>query len=496
MATLATRVLSSSGAMLIIRFSQRGLGLISTLVLARLLTPDDFGLVAIVTIVIQLFDVVATTGSAQYIIQKSELDGDDLNTAWTIDIIMKAGLQVVLVLSAPLVSDYYEKPELVTAIWVASFSLPITALLNPGLILLKKSLNYWPILKLSIIQKMISFLTVISIALIHPSYWAMIIGDLVSAAGFTIGSYIIHSYKPALNLNRIKTQWSFSQWILLKSIFGYTRSQIDTVLVSSYFSIADVGKYHLTKHLSSIPAKDIISPSIEPLLSAFSITKAKRPENLSQNLRISIASISFFVVPLCFFIWHYPKEIIDPLLGDKWSDTHGILSAFTFLIFSMSINQLLESYCISQGKVRQVFFYDVLSMAWIIVILTAIDYDQLEEFALYRSLAGFLLSFIFLFYVNSFAKINIIKLMFLSAPPFIISSFMLIIVDAVSPYLYSQKLIYLVLISLIYFSLYFIVSFAVFIYLYPNNSDIKIVINFIKENLTSTLIKRQKRRDF
>ena len=116
MASLSSQVLSSSFLLLIIRLIQRSIGLISTLILARVLTPNDFGIVAISVLVVHFCDALSATGSQQYIVQKTDVDSDDVNSAWTIDIIMKLALWIILVLAVPLISSFYDRPEIENAL--------------------------------------------------------------------------------------------------------------------------------------------------------------------------------------------------------------------------------------------------------------------------------------------------------------------------------------------------------------------------------------------
>ncbi|WP_152206347.1 oligosaccharide flippase family protein [Marinobacter changyiensis] len=479
MTSLAHRVLSSSANMLIIRLTQRSLGLISTLVLARLLTPADFGLVAIVAIVVQFFDIVATSGSTQYIIQKADLHDDDLNTAWTIDLLMKGGLQLILIAAAPTVADYYDKPELQMALWIASCSLPISALLNPGLTLLKKQLDYRRILRLSIIQKLLSFTVVMTVVLIEPSFWALIIGDLVSSAAFTLGSYLIHQFRPRLSLSQIRTQWNFSQWMLLKSVFGYTRSHIDTLLVSRSFGVAEVGKYHMVKHLTSIPATDIISPAIEPLLSAFSLSKKHQPDALPQQVRIALLVILFLIMPLCVFIWHYPAPIIDTLLGSQWTSAYGVLSALSLLLFAFSLNQLFESYCISQGRVKQVFGYDVASMICVVGVLFFFPGDSLNEFALHRGLLGAATALGFFLYINHSLRLGIVRLISLTVP-IVLGCLVAVWLSAlVDSRMHTFSLVHLVYLTAVFFPAYLVTAVILYALFYRTNNDVRRVQAFV-----------------
>ena len=152
---------------------------------------------------------------------------------------------------------------------MASITLIINALKNPGLLLLKRNLDYKKVFYLSLVQRVASFITVISIALTWQSYWAFVIADLVGAAVFSLGAYKIQPFRPAFSLHKVSEQWLFSKWLLGKSIVGYLRSQIDTVLVAKFFSTPQLGNYHMARDVAMLPGYNILGPAIEPLLADF-----------------------------------------------------------------------------------------------------------------------------------------------------------------------------------------------------------------------------------
>ncbi len=104
----ANKALKGSFLLVLTKLSEKSLGIVSTLVLARLLVPDDFGLVAIANLIIGLVSIMADTGSGLYLIQKEEVDDDDINTSWTINLILQTMLFVFLVLITPFASEYYQ----------------------------------------------------------------------------------------------------------------------------------------------------------------------------------------------------------------------------------------------------------------------------------------------------------------------------------------------------------------------------------------------------
>lgn len=377
----------SSGA----KFVSRLIGLVSTLILARVLTPTDFAMIAMIAIVLHFFDILSHTGSEQYIVQKSEVCDKDLNTAWTLDIILKTLVCVLLIAIAPLIASFFEQAHLCFAIQIASVTLTINALRNPGLLLLKRNLDYKKVFYLSLVQRMASFGTVVFVALNWQSYWAFVIADIVGAIVFTFGTYKIQPFRPALSLLKVSEQWLFSKWLLGKSIVGYLRSQIDTVLVAKFFNTSQLGNYHMARDVAMLPGYNILGPAIEPLLADFKDYK-NNPTKLGHRVSKVLCMVSFIVVPITTYMAFYPALIIDVLLGEQWLIAGDILGIMSLLFFYYCFLLVIESALTAVGKVKAIFMFDIASLVAIVAtLLTYLQiYDDLNNLLWLRVSIGLL----------------------------------------------------------------------------------------------------------
>jgi len=213
--SLSQKVLTSSLLLLSSRMIQRGLGLISTLVFARLLTPKDFGIIAILAITIALFEILSDTGSILYITQKQEVSDSDLNTAWSIDILLKSMLWLLLIGATPYIAAFYNNAALIDAFYAISFVLIIRSCLNPGIILYHRALEYKKLFWLALVEKFAFFSVAMTIVITTRSYWAIICGDLAAAITMLVGSYIVHPYRPRLNMSKFLNQREPKQVLVL-----------------------------------------------------------------------------------------------------------------------------------------------------------------------------------------------------------------------------------------------------------------------------------------
>lgn len=415
----------SSGAKILHRL----IGLVSTLILARVLTPDDFALIALISITLHLFDTLSNAGSEQYIIQKESVSDISLNTAWTLNIILKTGLSLALVLLAAPIAYFFEKPDLTTAIQVAASILIINALQNPGLILLKRELQYRSIFMVSLLQKIISFIVVLTLAFLYKSFWAFVIADVVAAIVLTASSYLIHQHKPKLSLREVSLQWLFSKWLMAKAIVGYLRSQIDTVLVGKFFDGKQLGNYSLSRDIVMLPANNLLGPAIEPLLADFKDYK-KQPTLLGSRVSKALSLVLMLAIPIATFILFYPQEIVFVLLGSQWEIAGKIIDEMTLLFLYFVVLLVLESALTALGRVKFIFYFDLLSLAILTVLLTSylLVAANLEIFVLLRGVVGVLLTISIMYFLHR--QINIeLKTLFTNITTTILAAVLSIIVS-------------------------------------------------------------------
>ena len=408
-------VLQSSAILLTIQLFQKSLGFISTLILARLLVPEHFGIVAMVMICLMLFENIADAGNQHYIIQKQQLDDEDLHTAWSLELLTKLMMFGLILLLAPLLASFFSMPELTSALMIASLVLPIKALQNPALMLFAKQLNYRPVFRLSLLQKLLSFIVTVGLAYLYPSHWPVIIGALVSALSFTLGSYAISHFRPRFSLARFRQQWGFSKWLMLRGLIGFARYQADNLIVSKRFSTADLGGYHLLRELTLLPAIAVIVPCSQPLQAAIADQRDKA-DLLSYRTRMSLLLLLLVLIPITTFLLAYPTLIVTTLLGAQWSEYGGLLAPFALFFITFCIFDLISNAFLAIGKSRLLFWFDVVSTLVVIAVLLWLMTGSLLEMAWLRGWLSVLTTLALLWLLQQATRFNLLRLLWLSLP--------------------------------------------------------------------------------
>lgn len=451
--------------MLAARVFSKALGILGLIILARLLDAEDYAVVAICTFVLYFGDTISNLGSEAYIIRKSRVTDQDLNSAFTIDFVSKILIWLLTILCIPVISGVFKSyVGLDTALYASSLVILLNSLKNPGIYLLNREFKYLGIFWLQVTQKSFAFLIMLIVAFMYQSYWALIISDIVFTIIFIVGSYKISNFRPKFNTARIAIQWSYSRWVVVSGLIGYLRSQMDTLFVSKLFAPTTVGQYHLLRQVSMMPATDILAPALTPLMTSFAKVKDSKTA-LAYRFRLSILVSVMFVAPICLFMSVYSSLIIEVVLGSKWVSANIIMSIMSIMLFSFAVNQLISPICLVINKQKLLFLYDLVSFIFVFIALLSVFLipSGIEQFTWVRSVAAFLPVFVFLWYLLGILGMSRISLLILVLPSICVAFITLLLFSSITKDFYDSSFLNLLINLLIYISLYSAISVGVLV---------------------------------
>lgn len=408
-------VISSSILVLITRLLQKSLGLISTLILARLLTPTDFGVVAFLALTTNLFYVLAVSGNHQYLLSKPEVDNDDLDTAISIDLVIKGIFWLILIVLAPTICSYFNFNNALHALYVSSAVIIIRALKNPGFLLYSKNLNYNYFLKLEVVSKLVSFLAVITWVFFDASFWAIVAGDIVAAVSMVTGSYILHPFRPRFRLKKFGEQWAFSKWSFLKGSIGYAKANLDQVFATKIFSSAQLGNYYMAKDISMLPAYSLINPACDPLLPSFSKVQ-QNANDFRYQIQFSFLVANLLSMPIAVYLYVFSTPLVELLLGPQWSSISQLVSAFSLLMYFSCLGPILVHACVAKQKIKAIFLIDLLSLLVLILSFGLIQNSGIEYLAWVKGIVHALIIITYLLYLKTLTNISFLRIIFLCFP--------------------------------------------------------------------------------
>jgi lipopolysaccharide exporter len=322
-------MLRGSAWMIGLRWAVRLIGVVSTVVLARVLSPDDFGVVAIAMIVVGMFEMLSDTGQGAAIIRHRTPTPKHYDTAWTIYVAVGLALGAAIYLIAPLTNIYFHDERAVLVMQCLSLRPVLSGLENIGLLDFKRNLQFDSVFSYTLYTKLISFVVTISLALLLHNYWALVAGILCGQVARTVLSFTMHPYRPRLSLAALSEIYSFSVWVFLRSIGTYLQTQVDAIAVGGANGAASMGRYTVAKDLGSSPTEEIVAPMATVLFPVM----AKY-----QHDRVQLRDLYLRVLGWCWIVGLstavgvslVAPDVVPLVLGPKWASIIPLLGWIAF----------------------------------------------------------------------------------------------------------------------------------------------------------------------
>lgn len=323
--------------MVFMRLSVKGLGLISTLILARLLMPEDFGLMAIATSVYAFVMLLKAFGFDTAIIQKQNADKDFYNTAWTMGILLASLVSLILLGLAGYAASYFEDERLVNVFRMMALIVFVGGFANIGIVEFRKQLEFDKEFKYQLLIKVTSFITVIPFAYYLRSYWALLFGMLASSVATLILSYVMQAYRPRLSLSSAKDLFGFSSWLFINNILLYVNNHTQNLMLGKLLGAKEVGIYSISNELSTITSAEMVAPVNRAAFPGYSKISDNTSELKNTYLNV-VAYIFFLAAPSCIGLAAIAPVMVPVVLGDKWIEAIVIIQILAFADLLVAIN--------------------------------------------------------------------------------------------------------------------------------------------------------------
>ena len=319
------------------RWSDRLIGLVSTIVLARLLVPVDFGIIVMASVVVGLIDVFINLGVSVALIHNNKADHDDFNTAWTIRLIQCCLAGIVIYFSAPIAADYYNNLLVIDVLHVMALGVVIAGFENIGIVSFQKNMEFGKDFKFLFLRRFSGFVATMIAAFLLQSYWAMIIGALVGRIVGILLSYQMHPHRPQISFKNFSGIWSISKWVLLGNIGNYLDSETDKMLIGNRADAGMLGIYSVAKDISAMPTTEVLAPLGRVLFPAF-VNKRDQPEIFVRGISLAVGVQTLFAIPACIGLALVADDAISVLLGSNWLQAAPLIQvmALTNLLIALA----------------------------------------------------------------------------------------------------------------------------------------------------------------
>jgi O-antigen/teichoic acid export membrane protein len=316
---LRTRVVRGGIWVFALRIADRLFRLARTIVLARLLAPEHFGLFGIALLAMSAVETFSQTGFSAALIQKKEETKSYLDTAWTVHAIRGILLALIVFAIAPYVARFFDAPAAKPILQVIAFSVLLGGFTNIGVIYFQKELEFHKTFIYQLSGTLADIGVAISAAFLLRNVWALVFGLLAGNLVRTVVSYFIHPYRPhpCFNQQQFKELFGFGKWLLGSSILVFLITQGDNIFVGKLLGVAALGFYQLAYRLSNIPATEITHVISRVTFPAYSKLQGNLPRLREAYLKV-LQLTAFLSFPIAGLIFVLAPDFTRIFLGQKW----------------------------------------------------------------------------------------------------------------------------------------------------------------------------------
>jgi O-antigen/teichoic acid export membrane protein len=409
---LGTKMAKGAIWLLLFKLIARGLGLISTIILARLLLPSDFGLVAMAMSIIAVLELLSAFNFDVVLIQNQQADRKQYDTAWTFNVLFGLGSALLLAILALPASHFYNEPRLDLVIYFLAIGYFAQGFENIGVVDFRKTMQFNKEFKFLFLKKFSAFSVTVPLAFFIQNYWALVAGMIVGRIVGLALSYIMHPYRPRLSLAAKNELFNFSKWLLLNNVLTFFRFRFVGFIIGRLSGSHALGIYNVAFDISNLPTTEMIAPINRAVLPGYS----KISENLKalrQGFLNVISVIALFALPAAAGIAVSAELIVKVLLGPKWLEAIPIIQILAYFgaVTAMQSNIAAVFLSLKNPKVLT-----MLSIAYLILLLPLMIFFTLKNGALGAAQSYIItaLTMMPVFYIVTFKYINLKFLDFLT----------------------------------------------------------------------------------
>jgi len=310
-------------------------------VLARLLTPEEFGIVALVTVFVSFFNLLSDFGLGPAVVQNQSLEDKDVHSIFSFSILLGLLLSGLFFLSAPFIAKFYNESELINVSRLLSLAILFYSLQIIPKALFQKALKFKQIGLITVSVQLFSGIIAITLAYKGFSYYALVVQSILVSGISLIIFYFLKPVKIAwrIQFSAIRKIIRFSSFQFMFNFINYFSRNADNILIGKFLGSAPLGYYDKSYRLMMMPVANlthVISPVLMPVLSKYQDDK-----NFVFNSYLKVvkflATIGF---PLSVFLYFSAGDIIHILYGPQWTQS---IPVFKLLALTVGIQIVMSS---------------------------------------------------------------------------------------------------------------------------------------------------------
>lgn len=312
------------------RFCAQTVSFLVTLVLARLLTPADYGTVSLIMVIVNIFDVFSTRGFCQSLIQKQDIDDVDYSTIFYTNIVINVLFYIFLYNMAPIMSRFFENKQLTLLLRILSIRILITGVNSVQQAYVQRNMQYRKFFYSTSISTLISAVVGVIMAFMGYGAWALVVQSLLNTLGDTLILFFTIEWKPKLlySFSRLKAMMSFGLQMLLVGLMESVYDQIRSLIIGKVYTSSDLAYYDKGKTLPHMVVANIQVAAGNVFFSALS--REENNEQVKMRVREYFRPMFFLMCPILVGMAVVSMPLIHILYTDKWIGAVPFLIIYCF----------------------------------------------------------------------------------------------------------------------------------------------------------------------
>ena len=370
------------------RISVNLIGLASTLLLARLLIPADFGLVAIATTITSVISSLTELSLASALVHHPDPKDSHYNGAFTLNLARAVVISLLILLLAIPISRIYHDPRLIGIMVAISSVTALGGLANPKMILFARNLVFWQDGVLNVSQRVVGFGFAAVVAYCYRSYWALIISMLATQIAAVAVSYILVPHRPRLRLAGVRELLSFSVWLSLGQAVNTLNWKFDHLVIGYFLGKSPLGFYTIGDNLAVLPTREATTPIAQTLFPGFSKVKGD-PNRLRAVYQKGQSLLCSIALPVGFGFIFICRPLILITIGVKWIPAIFIIQLLSGIFALQTLSSAVQPLAMALGETKDLFYRDLINLVIRIpLIVVGLVFGGLPGIVYARCVAG------------------------------------------------------------------------------------------------------------
>lgn len=333
------------------RWSIKALGFVNTVIMARLILPEDYGIVAMAMLFVAMVHAMTDLGVATALLRKGEVSRAEIDSAWSLKIIQGAVLALVLVVGAALAATYFKEPRVQSVLWVFAACMLIDGVSNIGLTLAQKDLKFSVDFRVNVISNIVRVLVTLAAGYLLRDYRALVVGITSGYVVVFVLSYVLHPYRPRWNTSRMADIWAVTRWLMLSSLGTFFLRRSDEIIAGRVGTTEEFGEYHVGGDLGRMPVSELGPPMVRAFLPVLSAIQDDVKRINSAVLK-TVAAANAFTMPIAAGVAAFAVPLTAVVLGPTWMQASSYVAVYALAASAQFSVSPLLTLLILRGHTR------------------------------------------------------------------------------------------------------------------------------------------------